>query len=86
MGKKIVSPILHGQVMYFFTNCNRLSIVHNFKMIIFHVTWTFERQITIYNVIGELIIAYINYNTYYILTIVQTYDKIMMNTKIQDQI
>jgi hypothetical protein len=55
-------------------------------MIIFHATWTFKRQITIYNVIGELIIAYINYNTYYILTIVQTYDKIMTNTKIQNQI
>jgi hypothetical protein len=49
-------------------------------MIIFHATWTFERKSTIYNVIGELTTAYINYNTYYILTIVQTYEEIMMNT------
>jgi hypothetical protein len=55
-------------------------------MIIFHVIWTFEWQITIYNVIGKLITAYRNYNTYYILTIVQTYGKIMMKTKIQNKI
>ncbi len=46
--------------------------------------WTFEWQITIYNDIGELIIVHIYYNTYYILIIIQTYNKIM-NTKIQNE-
>jgi hypothetical protein len=53
-------------------------------MIIYHVPWTFEWQITIYNDIGEFIIAHIYYNTYYILIIIQTYNKIM-NTKIQNE-
>jgi hypothetical protein len=60
---------------------NICKVVHIYKMIIFHVPWTFEWQITIYNVIRELIIAHMCYNTYHIFTIVQTYSKFMMNTK-----
>jgi hypothetical protein len=42
------------------------KVAHIYKMISFHVPWTFEWQITIYNVIGEFITAHIYYNTYYI--------------------
>jgi hypothetical protein len=68
-----------AKVMYFFAKC---KVVHIYNMIIFHVPWIFEWWITIYNVSRKFIITQI---LYYILIIVQTYSKIMMNTKIQNQ-
>jgi hypothetical protein len=57
MGKKIVSPILDGQVMYFMQNVIICKVVHTYNMIIFHVPWIFEWWITTYYVIGKFIIA-----------------------------